>query len=365
MTAQVQAYFTDLYGRLLDPEWLEPLREAPDSGYELLRASAEVAARLDLAVERLDTGSFILDAAGPQHAEATVEFYRPAGALPAVTVKAGSVVSTSYRDRRFTLLEDAVFAPGGLVSAPARLVRAQAPGYEWNVMGPRTAGDGTNLPGDIDLPLKLVLDPPFGDPSVQVRQVTDASGGRPDSLGQLGGERDILRESGEGDVSYRARIRLLPDTVSPDALQRVVDQVLAPILIVGVVVEAWQVTPLVDDGDAGLFFDDPRPNGTHNMDLPGRLLDEDFERAAFFVVLPTLPTLGETGFFFDDPAINNAERTNPSGGTRRAAFFDPPSPSLDGFLDGVDLRREAVYNGLVQVLNRTKAGGVKYLLVLE
>ena len=53
---------------------------------------------------------------------------------------------------------------------------------------------------------KLVTDPTFADPSLQVAQVADASGGCFPFLDALGRDRGMLRAVGESDAAYRARI---------------------------------------------------------------------------------------------------------------------------------------------------------------
>jgi hypothetical protein len=54
------------------------------------------------------------------------------------------------------------------------------------------------------------------------------TGGQLPMLDELGAERNIGRSPGEADDAYRKRIATLPDTVSPNAIRRAVNRVLAP-----------------------------------------------------------------------------------------------------------------------------------------
>lgn len=146
---------------------------------------------------------------------------------PSVTVKAGTIVTTSQGGRDFVTTADAVFGSSTLVvtNVPATAVVS---GYEFNVPGPVTTADRTVLPGDIDTVEFFYQNPVFGDQSIQVRQVTSATGGVDADLDQLGADRGIARQVGESDAQYRARVRSLPDTISPDAIQRSIAAVLVP-----------------------------------------------------------------------------------------------------------------------------------------
>jgi len=55
------------------------------------------------------------------------------------------------------------------------------------------------------------------------------AGGRTAMLDELGNERGISRAPGEADDSYRARVAQLPDTVSPNAIRRAGNRILAPL----------------------------------------------------------------------------------------------------------------------------------------
>lgn len=66
------------------------------------------------------------------------------------------------------------------------------------------------------------------DLGVAVTNPSSPSGGRAPVLEELGAERDVARASGESDESYRQRIHALPDVVSPNAIRRTANRILAP-----------------------------------------------------------------------------------------------------------------------------------------
>jgi hypothetical protein len=288
-----------------------------------------------------------------------------------VTVKAGTIVTTSSGGRSFFTTQDVTFNQNDLGPFTVPVV-AVAKGYEWNVPGTVIAGDGTALLGDIDTISTLIENPPLGDPSITVSQAQPTTGGADPALDQHGVDRGIIRNAGEIDAAYRARVRTLPDTISPDAINRNAKQILSPFSANFTVIETWNITFQTcwdapnttipgSNYDPNCFvYDDPRPP----TPFRNRWLDENTLRGAFFVLVDNLQPLTDYGMVYDDTAENAQQLQSPvSGGHRAPSAFDVPSAGLNpaeipGFYDGIDVQKNAVYNTLYQTLQQVKAAGI-------
>jgi hypothetical protein len=376
-TMHDQAYFLDLYDRAYDPEYLRPLKVTPNSGYEIYQAFGKVFERVSLAIERFECGSFVIFAEGGEYATGTVEFYRLDASHGAVVVKAGTVVTTSRGARDFITLEDATF--GALDLGPVAVaVRAVAQGWEWNVPGEVVTQRGELLPGEIDTCKRLIEEPAYGDPTIQVRQILATAGGRAPMLDGLGVDRGLPRIAGESDAAYRFRLRQLPDTISPDAMHRLIRGQLDRYGLGYQFIETWDITyqtcwdapagviALNPDYNPNLFcFDDPRdPTPFCN-----RWLDEIEHRGAFVVVVPEMPAIRDVGLAYDDTAATPAALET-TFGARAINGYDVPGTlstafGLQGGYDGFDLPRNAVYFGLWQALQQIKAAGVAAIVELK
>jgi hypothetical protein len=358
-----QAYYLDLLSRLLPGSYLSALI-TPGPGYELLQAFAALAARASLATARCDIGSLIRTAAGGQKAQALVAFSRPDASHGAVTVLAGTIVTTSNGDRRFALLRDVVF--GASDTGPiAGTVEAILPGYEWNVPGPKLTATGEVLPGDIDTIELPLQSPPFGDPTIVVEQTADSQGGMAQQLDGLGRDRDLDRSPGETDAHYRSRISTLPDTVSPGAILRAATALLG---FTPTMVETWDAAyqtcwdgpsttfPPPSHYNPNLFaFDDAR-----TTTFSDRWLDEVDYRGAFFIILPALPAIRDVGMAYDDTAETPAALLTTLGGRATNAYdvpFDYSAARMGGY-DGFDPGAASLYSGLWAVLQKIRAAGV-------
>lgn len=376
MIAQLkQPYFLDLFERILPADYLVPLRIS-GSGYELLQSYAKLAERVSLAVARFDSNGFFLSAAGGASASTEVMFSRPAVGA-AVTVKAGSVVTTGRGDRRYVVVKDAVFGAGD-VGPIGATVQAQAQGYEWNVPGAVVTAAGDTLAGEVDTPWKLVEDPPFADPTITVAQPTEIVNGEFPALSALGLDRGLSQHPSERITTYRDRVRRLPDVVSPAAVRRAATAIFDPYRATTTFLETWEADfqtcwdgPTESRGDyaSNVFvYDDPRPAFPP---FRNRWLDEDTYRGAFVVVVPNLAAIEDTGVAYNDTALNPAAHVSPSHGGRRAssAWSVPQTATvanvLAGAFDGLDLPKRAVYRGLADVLGEIKAAGVVAVIELE
>ncbi len=207
----VQADFLRLFDRLLPDHYLAPMRPTSDTtpnqtlgpGYEYLQAVALMMARVSEAVAHVGTGSYLGSATGGSRATSTVEFYRHNAIFGAVTLLRGTLVATSD-GYLYQTLEDVVFDASDLgpISTP---VEAAARGWTFNKPGPVTTAAGVELPGSINTLVRPVV--PFGaannfDPTLQVRQTVDATGGSAQMLDGIGLDRGIARSVTYGVASF-------------------------------------------------------------------------------------------------------------------------------------------------------------------
>lgn len=378
-----QSEFLALFEKLVPQSWLIPIRDT-GPGYEVLAAYAKTAERVSRAVARFYCGSYILSATGGNKATALVAFFRDNNNAGPVTIKAGTVITTSRGDRRFVTAEDVTLTHGDDFDLSVVVpVTAAADGYQWNVPGPVQALNGEILPGEIDTIVALDTDPPFGDPTIQVQQVTDATGGVAPMLDGLGLDRGLPRNSvNETDDQYRARIRTLPDTVSPDAIKRNITAQLKQFLtnpsfdfietFQQNYQNCWDATPpagpLTAQGifDPNLFvYDDPRPP----YPFENRWLDENDFRGAFIVVISPI-TRSDSSLFYDDPGESPADFSNaPDGGERAPAYYDLTNTltpaELQGAYDGEDVLANAIYANLYNTIITAKPAGVFAALELK
>jgi hypothetical protein len=384
ITALTQDEILDLFARVTSPSWLDPIKSGAGPGYEMLQAYAQVLVRASTAVEHLACGAYILTSFGGRKATVIVRFTRSSALAGQVTVKTGTVITTSKGDRRFVTSRDAILTFGGsndlFVDVPAEAV---ASGWQWNVPGQVTAANGEILPGEIDTIVSLDTDPPFGDPTIRVEQIAFADGGQAPMLDGLGDDRGLIRHDGETDDQYKFRIRTLPDTVSPDAMKRSILAYLKQVLINPTFdfIETFELryqtcwdanqvslvqvaTPGSGTFDPNLFcYDDPRPI----VPFRNRWLDETEARGAFIVVLP-LFTLHDIGMAYDDTALTPQDLLIPGtvNGQRAVNAYDVTSalnPAiLQGSYDGFDFGAAAVNRGLFDLLQSIKPAGVAAII---
>jgi hypothetical protein len=378
ITAYTQQDLLDLFERLLPEHYLEPLKLI-GPGYEVLQAAAKMGERLSLAVERFACDALILSSEGGRFATGRVEFYRanpnPEGPTATVVILKGTTVRSSKGGRTYRTTEDATFL--GTDLGPFSVgVEAIFEGYNYNEPGIVVTPDGSSLPGEIDTIVSLVEDPPMGDVTFQVRHPVSTTGGSDAALDQHGADRLIFRGPGEADDSYRGRIRALPDNISPDAVDRALQQLLLPYGASYNFIETfelgyqtcWDAPAESITGsvfDPNLFcYDDPRnPRPFRN-----RWLDENDHRGAFIVTVPAFGPVADYGMAYDDTAMNAAALTNPLG-LRAVGAWDAPGTLGFGYLvgswDGYDLARATSMKTLYDTLQSIKAAGIAAALELE
>jgi hypothetical protein len=368
ITQFTQADLLALVDRLLPISYLDPLKN-PGPGYEALQAFAQLFSRASLAVKRLGDGVFIVTASGGALATGNVQLYRlaPNQEGISVTVKAGTIVSASKSGVTFQTTADQVFILSDLgpFTVP---VQATAVGYEYNVTGEVTTADGTLLSGEIDTVVTLVEDPDFGDSSILVKQAVSTSGGADAFLDQQGLDRGIARGVMEGDDPYRLRVRSLPDTISPDAVDRLLQLILAPYGAVYQFTETWELEyqtcwdappdPIPGSTfDPTLFvYDDPRSASPFR----NRWLDLNDYRGGFIIAVPDIGPVTDYGMAYDDTAGSAMDLTYAHGARALGAYDVPASLGfgyLQGAWDGFDTTKAAVYKSIFDTLQQIKAAG--------
>lgn len=367
-----QQYFLDLFSRFLESDYIEQLKNSPNSGYEIFQAAAIVGERISQAVNHLEQASILNYAHLGDYAEGVVEFYRLDSSYGAVTVGKGTVVTTSSGGRDFVTLTDAVF--GAVVLGPiAVAVRAVAQGWEWNLPGQRTYSNGQITQGSIDTIKTIVQvdaqgNATFVDPSIKVQQISDTSGGKAPTLEGYARNKNIFAQGGESEDALRARVLQVPDTISPDAFSRALTTFFGR--FPGANFELVETF----DPDFQTAYDAPMESNVFTFDDPrvaspllNVLLDEIIENGCTFVVVPALQCVSEYGLVCDDPAINT-EDFNTDYGVRCVSAFDLPF-ELPGVLqcaiDGEDLGIQGTYAAVYDTMQTIKAQGTAVILWLE
>lgn len=192
---------------------------------------------------------------------------------------------------------------------------------------------------------------------VSLTNAAEPSGGRDPVLDELGDERKVYRATGETDDSYRERIAEPADTISPNAVRRAGNAILAPL---GSQVCLREVGSALLPGifyDAGSSSDTPQArarNFAWDMDFTASPLDrfklwlslEEF-RAFFLIGVPSLG-LGDFGFGWDDgPGVPYDARVTRNG------------------YDGYPVVEAEVYRAVWSAVDRARAAGVRFDLYRE
>jgi len=187
-----------------------------------------------------------------------------------------------------------------------------------------------------------------GDLGVGVTNEGFPSGGRFPMLDEVGEERNIPRAPGEDDVVYRSKVGNPADVVTPNAIRRTVNHLLAPY---GVACCFRQVeSPKLP----GLFYDvpsgsDPRLAFAYDMPMTGvhrfkRWHDLLRFRAYFMLGVPSIQ-LGQFGFAYDV-------------GKRNA--YD-----VNGAYDGFAVGTRKLMAAIRVAVERARMGGVRWDLYIE
>lgn len=177
-------------------------------------------------------------------------------------------------------------------------------------------------------------------------------GGSSPTLDHVGEERGINRSPNEPDEQYRKRIYNRPDVVSPNALVRAMNRVLAPYGLTGCLREPSDL-----DTFPGLFYDAPAaglPSRRYAYDMDFTLRPDDRYKLAldlaefrgFFVATIPPMSLGEFGCAFDEGFV---------------CFFD--SAPYFTFFDGYAVTAAAIRQAVWNALNEAREAGVGFVLV--
>ncbi len=371
-----QQHFLDMFDRLFPVDYMYPLKANTNSGYEIFQASAKVGERISMAVERLECDSYVISAAGGQPAFGSVQFFRSNTASGSFVLKAGSVVTTSIGNRDFVTLSDLSFSSTELGPLSVS-VSSVIDDYGWNVRGQVVTPYGTVIAGEIDTCRSLIMAPPYADSTLSVIQLLDMTGGRPPALDGLGADRGILRQLNETDPHYALRIRSLPDTVSPDAINRNLNGYLPSLGISFSMIETFDIRyQTVYDAPAAAIAANPnyspslfaydRPATPHGP-FADRWLDAREADGAFIIVVSQNNPCFDVSMAYDDTATVPSDLKNFQKGFQRADSAYDVDPNMStllfpGCFDGFDLQFAAAMLGLEDLLQQIKAGGVAAII---
>lgn len=175
--------------------------------------------------------------------------------------------------------------------------------------------------------------------------------GRDDDLGLLGDNRGMYRADGETAEAFRLRISKVPDVVSPAALTRVVNRILAPLRLTGRVVDIGdEVNGFFLDLDA---FDYYGPGDIYPLNQ-WKLLLSLWEAYGFFYVQLPLIGEGDFGMFYDEgPTLYLGDK-----GLYLGPAYD------EGFYDGFSqVAVSQVYDLIYKEIERRKGGGIEFAIL--
>lgn len=310
-----QAEMLALFDRILPQHYLAPIKD-PGPGYEFLQAVAMMTARVSQAIAHVGTGQYIRSATGGSYSTGTVELYRDSTLGFAITVQAGTIVGTAD-GYLYATTAPVSFTSGTDVGPYSVGVQALVRGWLYDQPGPFTSAGGELVPGPVSLVVTpLVASPVYFDASLKVRQATPMTGGSAPMLDGLGYDRGLPRTVGETDAAYRSRMMTLPDTVTPAAMRRIIDESIGSLVhALGQeyiyreiwdlrLMTAWDFPINQNLTQAALNVVVPAFSGNifvWDLDTPNvpdqlanRWYGDVSDRGAFYVGLPNLPLLFPT-----------------------------------------------------------------------
>lgn len=375
-TAITSTRLLALFDRTLEESYIEALKRGGD-GYELFQAFSKVFYRVSQAAVSLRNSLLFSQATGGTYATGTVEFYRENDGFGEVTVKRGTIVGTS-NNVYFRTTEDAVFGSSDL-GPIAVSVKAIYPSPEYNVSGQVTTPSGLVLAGDIDTIYRLIESPDYGDPTIKVRNISATSGGSYGALDMLGADRGMARRSGEQDQQYRLRLRQIADTISPNAIQFKVNEILKQAHGNFDYIETkalsyqtcWDApTKAATSGVSTTFvYDDTRSTATT---MTNRWLDAIEQKLTFIVRTDNLQPIRDfSGFYDDTSGDQRSQLKSPiTEGYRCACAYDSDNTDVafsSGRLlplayDVGDPGKDAIYSGMYKTMQDSRAAGIVAIL---
>ena len=381
-------HFLDMFDRTFPFTYMQPLKEADDSGYELFESMSDVAARVSLATQRMECDSFIIYANAGSFATGQVTISRPTGSATQITFLSGvnGTVFTTDQGVDFALTLEVVFEPGDLEKTVDTVSVAQ--GYEWNVDGDFVSAGGELIPGEINAIKTLNISPPLAYTDWTVTNHMPTTGGAPDMLGAHGADQGMPQQNNESDISYRYRLRTLPDTVSPGAVLRNAHTILDVYPIPFEFIETFYITyqtcmdaPSPNPGTPSFQLTPPTnpqydPNlfalDDQRLEPPfrDRYLDLVEMRGAFYIVLAVV-TLDQKSLAFDDPGMVPSDFRDPQTGYGRGTPATDLTSSMDPSVvfgscyDGLDITFNAAAAAVNNTLQQIRAAGVFALVTLQ
>lgn len=198
----------------------------------------------------------------------------------------------------------------------------------------------------------------WADFGLTVEQPLAITGGVPDSLAAAGADRRIGRTPGETDASFAQRIQELPDTISPNAIERIVTRILEPFgvafeiretrLVEGLMGWTWDLHAY-DFGGLKLL----KPGGSEWIGEGTVWLDERMG-TRFFLVCVERELLSFIGLVYD-----TAPNDSPNA-------YDLTGTGVDsGAYDGYDTKNANLMARLREAVDAARAAGVAFDIVID
>ena len=238
-----QADLLALLKRTTDDGWLSGLLAQPD-GQAVINAWLAVFAATSVAVSKQVDASMISTAPTGAPGVATLVLSR-ADASAVGFVPAGYTFRTNLLVDLQVVTQVEVLAGQVTVALPLATVRRTE-----LVNTPENAFDDVLAAGDfVDTilgdsnPACAFFDLPHVAGTMTYVSSTPITGAEDDWLSAHGNERGCKRQAGEAGEDYRARVRLIPDAVSPQAVARALDGASS------ILPDRWLVEPFIDDAD--------------------------------------------------------------------------------------------------------------------
>jgi hypothetical protein len=194
----------------------------------------------------------------------------------------------------------------------------------------------------------------LGDLGLEVTQPLDATGGRVAMLDAIGFDRRAGRVVGEGDEAYRHRLCELADTISPAAIERLLESILEPCGICWRLKETRQVDELkgfvwdIDPYDFGQIPAVPN-NGVGDLVGEGAVFMSRSTAWTFFIICAGLGNDGEFGAAYDvaTPGV------------------EPPNAWGQFFWNGAPVGYNSCIGQLHEAVDGARAAGVNFLILQD
>ncbi len=185
---------------------------------------------------------------------------------------------------------------------------------------------------------------------IAVSNEQSPTGGRQAWLDELGWERMIDRSPQEADDAYRERVAAIPDAVSPNAILRAANRVLAPYGLSAAFREPGTPTW------PGMFYDASNPALGSAFDLSTAEASYRLTtslrtyRAFFYLVVPAIPPVAGAAIAYDaeSPGMFNA--------------FDVLGSVVDAT---ASIHADYIYRKVIDAVRPVVGGGVQWELLVE